>query len=99
MITTAEIETFVEQVQKMQNEYFARNFASLDVPTISYDLGRKNVRIVTDNGVQRSVFCFVERETGNILKSASWATPAKGARGHISNGVGDLTPYGAKYLR
>jgi hypothetical protein len=50
-----------------------------------------------------SAYCFVEKATGNILKSASWKAPAKGVRGNISDpnyGWGKAVGlYGAAYLR
>lgn len=55
---------------------------TLDAP------GRKNVRIVMDyNGTGRSVHAFVNLETGDLLKSAGWKTPAKGARGNLLTGL------------
>jgi len=44
--------------------------------------GRKYLRVVSNNG-QRSVYCFVNRETGGILKAATWKAPAKGERANI----------------
>jgi hypothetical protein len=64
--------------------------------------GRKYARIVASLGdTQRSVHCFVEIETGNILKAAGWKTPAKHARGNINDedgGRSAVTAYGAVYL-
>jgi hypothetical protein len=48
--------------------------------------GRKYHKIimVIDNGpgrhVSRSVHCFVDKNTGEMYKSASWKSPAKGVR-------------------
>jgi hypothetical protein len=43
--------------------------------------GRKYHKIVfTDGGGQRSVHAFVDRNTGEVYKSASWKAPAKGVR-------------------
>lgn len=47
--------------------------------------GSKNLRIVATTAGNRSVYCFVEKSTGNILKAAGWKAPAKGARGNIFN--------------
>lgn len=44
--------------------------------------GRKYLRIVSNNG-QKSVYCFVDATNGDILKAATWAAPAKGARSSI----------------
>lgn len=43
--------------------------------------GRKFTRIVRDTGNQRFVECFVENETGRVVKSAGWAGPAKDKNG------------------
>jgi len=48
--------------------------------------GRKyhKVIMVIDNGAgrspSRSVHCFIDKKTGEIYKSASWKSPAKGVR-------------------
>lgn len=51
--------------------------------------GRKNDRVVqefikfgTPSG--RSVHAFVDRETGDLYKSAGWTGPAKGVRGNVA---------------
>jgi hypothetical protein len=43
--------------------------------------GRKYHKIVmVDSGKGRSVHAFVDRKTGQLYKSASWKSPAKGVR-------------------
>lgn len=52
--------------------------------------------------VGTSVWCFVDKTNGDVLKPASWKAPAKHARGNIfdeHNGLKYLTPYGPAYLR
>lgn len=65
---------------------------------ISYTVGAKYIRVIeTTRGTSNpSVFCFVDMD-GNILKAAGWKVPAKGIRGHISNGANDVSEYGAAY--
>lgn len=49
-----------------------------------------------------SAFCFVDKENGNVLKPASWKSPAKHARGNIldeHSGLKHIGPYGPAYLR
>jgi hypothetical protein len=36
--------------------------------------------IMVDGGSSRSVHAFVDKNTGSVLKSASWKSPAKGER-------------------
>lgn len=53
--------------------------------------------LAKENG---SVHCFVDRETGDVLKAESWTRPAKGARGNIfdaQNGLGRMDEYGPAY--
>ena len=38
---------------------------------------------MTSHGMSRSVYCFIEKSTGIILKSAGWRAPAKGPRGSV----------------
>ncbi len=50
--------------------------------------GRKFDKVITTtkgygSGGQESVFCFVDKSNGNLLKAADWSTPAKGERGSI----------------
>lgn len=64
--------------------------------------GKRYARIITAGRGSRSVYCFVDLENGDVLKSASWKTPAKGARGNIfadDEGMGRMGPYGAGYNR
>jgi hypothetical protein len=44
-----------------------------------YSEGQKYWRVVRGN----SAWCFVCRETGDILKADGWKKPAKGARGSV----------------
>lgn len=96
MITQEQIDTFVAQLQTAQVAHYQEAFPNLKVPIMSAEVGRKYVKIVKTDS-QTSVFCFLDRATGDILKAAGWNAPAKGARGHIRNGVSELTPYGAQY--
>lgn len=82
------IEKFIEAIKAD----YAKNSASglvlnRELP-VSYEIGRKFVKIVAD----RSCFGFIvinddgKFKSGDILKAASWAAPAKNfARGNIFN--------------
>lgn len=71
--------------------------------TLSIDpAGKKYARIITQGRGSRSVYCFVDLQNGDILKSASWKAPAKGARGNIfadDEGMSRMSAYGAEYNR
>ena len=43
--------------------------------------GKKYHKVVfVDGGGGRSVHCFIDKQTGQVYKSASWKAPAKGVR-------------------
>jgi hypothetical protein len=43
--------------------------------------GKKYHKVVMiDGGNSRSVHCFIDKNTGELYKSASWKSPAKGVR-------------------
>ena len=96
------LEAFLASIRECISAHLVRNnFKNLTVPTISVDPGgHKYARIVRDDGSSRSVFCFVNKATGDILKADGWKGPAKGARGNIYDnaGKGAITPYGVHYL-
>lgn len=103
MITNEAINEFLGAVNvKLAAHYGDSKFSGM----VEADWGKKYVRIVKrdifDGAVRKesgSAFCFVDIETGAILKAASWKTPAKHARGNIANGAKDVSAYGAIYLR
>jgi len=50
---------------------------------IDYEIesGKKYHKIIMiDGGGSRSVHCFIDKQTGEVYKSASWKSPAKGVR-------------------
>ena len=44
------------------------------------ETGRKYHKIIMDANGSRSVHAFVDKKTGEVYKSASWKSPAKGVR-------------------
>lgn len=45
------------------------------------ETGKKYHKVIMiDEGNSRSVHCFVDKNTGEVYKSASWKAPAKGVR-------------------
>ena len=91
----AKLETFLDGVQKLCDA------ADIDA-TLHVMPGPKYLRIVKEWGGQQSVYCFIERATGDVLKAESWRKPAKHARGNIfdeSNGLARCKWTGPEYLR
>lgn len=103
MITENDVAAFVASVNAMladHNQNSGFNWSSY----VEANIGKKYAKIVkrenhNGNIVGGSAFCFIDMQTGDILKAASWAAPAKGVRGNIFQGLTGLTPYGAIYFR
>lgn len=94
--TIERLESFVAGCNKIVREHNEKNFPNLEHDEIYYKLGKRYAKLFYTG----SVFCFVDMTNGDVLKSASWKTPAKGARGNIfdeHNGLARITPYGAAY--
>ena len=49
------------------------------------ETGRKYYKLVHRDRNQRSVHCFIDKTTGDVLKPASWSAPAKGSRFNLLN--------------
>ena len=89
------------------NEYLARlkqlsDAVTPDYATYSMTRGRKYGKVimtVLGSSDGRSVHSFVDLNNGDILKAASWATPAKTARGSVFDlDAGGFDWRGAAYL-
>jgi hypothetical protein len=66
------------------HNYHKEQIAKLKQGTCDYDFypetGRKYHKIVMNAAGSRSVHAFVDKKTGEVYKSASWKSPAKGVR-------------------
>jgi len=86
-------------------EYSALN--QIQKTELILEAGKRYLKVVrqstdrtTKELISRSAHCFIDAASGDVLKTASWSAPAKGARGNISdsqNGLGRMGCYGAAY--
>jgi len=92
---------FIADSQAKINAHYAKNLPNLTPPTLIFTAGSKNVKILRQEKIGRSVWAFVEIATGNILKPATFNAPAKHARGNIFQPESwvTVTAYGPAYLR
>lgn len=94
---------FLTDCQNKINDHFKTRYPNLTAPNLTIQPGRKFVKIIQNDapGASRSVWAFVDKTNGDILKPASWAAPAKHARGNIYKPETwtTVTVYGPAYLR
>ncbi len=106
-ITEAQVATFTKaaEEQMLALHMAAHPGWTLELPKLSYMMGQRYARIVKKDYTASqggSCFCFLDLTNGDVLKSASWKAPAKGARGNLSSPTGGLegvTQYGGRYAR
>lgn len=98
MSVRVNVETYRQKVQEKLQEAYSFQ-APADRPTVQLEEGRKYFKLVNNYGHQRSVHSFVDKVTGDVLKPASWAKPAKDARFNLVTGLDQLLdvvdPYGS----
>lgn len=95
------MEVFENWFEKCKELVFEHNKAVFSNEALynklSYKVNKKYIR-VCDNS---SAWAFIDKENGDVLKPASFKTPAKGSRGNIfdkHNGMKYITAYGPAYL-
>jgi len=93
MTTTLAQEKIAENVLKhtyslcdaLEQNFKDRNHGKVggyDAPVYKFviESGRKYHKIIMDANGSRSVHAFIDKKTGEVYKSASWKSPAKGVR-------------------
>jgi hypothetical protein len=64
----------------LMDNFKSRNNGSSSEYKFYIEEGRKYHKLIMDANGSRSVHAFVDRKTGELYKSASWKSPAKGVR-------------------
>ena len=74
-----------DTTNSVQSQYHQQKIDELKngICPIDYviETGKKYHKVIfVDGGGSRSVHCFIDKQTGQMYKSASWKSPAKGVR-------------------
>ena len=93
----AAIETFVAQAQAIVDSLGPQG----DRKVLSVVLAGRYARVekAFENGSCRSAFCYVDLNTGDVLRATSLKGPTKHVRGNVfdPNPVSGVGPHGANY--
>lgn len=96
---------FIEALTNREIEHTKKNFPNLKPSSFYVMVGRVFDRIVTERpgSGSRSVFCFLRKSDGAIIKAAGWKAPEPRhyERGNIfrKNPLEGTNVYGVDYLR
>lgn len=96
------LQRFIEALTNREIEYHKTTYPTLKASTFMVAPGRVFDKVVqNDNG--RSVYCFIRKSDGAIVKAASWRAPEpkKYERGNIYriNPLEGTNVYGVDYIR
>lgn len=99
------MDRLVDYIKEINRRYYEQHYPNLTPPKFRYQIGPTNIKVIdlTEDGKDRSVWCFVERATGCIMKAAGWNAPEpkRYERGniHLPEGWSKwLTHHGPQYL-
>jgi hypothetical protein len=105
---------YIDKLSFKTAEHYRTQFPTLPPERIEVIDGSQFVKIIKVGQWQRHVYCFIVRrdnetkslgkvKQGDLMKPASWKTPAKHARGNIiedcDKAIENSGPYGVVYLK
>jgi hypothetical protein len=95
---------FIEKVNSEIADYYSKHLSSLTPTYLTLEVGSKFLKLWTGN----TCWGFISRvdgdlkgapiKKGDLLKPASWKSPAKHSRGNIIDGTAKYGVYGPTYL-
>ena len=104
-----EIEKFIEEIysviETQYKTWYPALYAKGRYTKPTYTEGRNYFKIINDGscwGFVSKINRMVKKspvQIGDLLKPASWSSPAKHSRGNILNGTAMFTSFGPEYLK
>lgn len=89
MTTTSTTNTVVDNViaHYVENLNIKSSAGKMADKVFTITNGRKYAKVVStySDGNNSSVFCFIDRKTGDVYKAATWKSPAKHVRYTITD--------------
>ena len=99
------LDNFVNEITALVEDHSKKCFPMLKIPEIGVDAGRKYWRIWKTTGSSKSVYGFVRKDDGAILRAATWKAPQtktkSAVRGYITDPspIDYCGPYSVNYVR
>jgi len=90
------IDTYIAELTKCMNTYYAQYAPTIPPPAIVIMPGQKYLKVVeldnSGNSTSKRVHSFIDKKTGDLYKPASWKAPAKGIRFNLITDAALLYP-------
>ena len=85
----------INRIDEQYGEYYKKTLPNLTYEGISVNKGRRFDKLVIDN----SVYCFVEKSTGDVYKSQTWKQPYTKGKNCVRGSIYDTSTYWDKELK
>tara|TARA_Y100000768_G_scaffold383328_1_gene365267 strand:- start:1163 stop:1477 length:315 start_codon:yes stop_codon:yes gene_type:complete len=103
-MAVTQFETWLDKVNKKRKEHWDKEYSYKPYTPLSVSKGKKYMKIIDEGSVwgfvsmwegvyKGSLVC-----KGDLLKAASWNSPAKHSRGNIFDGSDSWNFFGPNYL-
>ena len=86
---------FMGRIDEQYGEYYEKTLTALKYEPIRVNRGRRFDKLIQGG----SVYCFVEKNTGNVYKAASWKAPYTKGNNPIRGSIYDKSTYWDKELK
>ena len=86
---------FMGRIDEQYGEYYRKTLTALKYEPIRVNRGRRFDKLIQGG----SVYCFVEKNTGNVFKPASWKAPYLKGNNSIRGSIYDTSTYWDKELK
>ena len=86
---------FMGRIDEQYGEYYRKTLTALKYEPIRVNRGRRFDKLIQGG----SVYCFVEKNTGNVYKAASWKAPYLKGMNSIRGSIYDKSTYWDKELK
>ena len=93
------LQAYLHHAQRLIADDYAKSYKNLTPPRLDIERGKRYIRVVRKEtfGAGTSAHSFIDTVNGDVLKAASWKSPAKGARGNIFTDDYGITASGPRY--
>lgn len=98
----AAFDDFLKHASMVLTDHMTKQYPTLRMPTLKAQEGGRYMKIVKEDGsTSRSVWAFVDKTNGDVLKPAGWNAPAKNARANVFDRASwrNVGAYGPAYMR
>ena len=85
----------VHRIDEQYGKYYEKTLTNLTYEPVEIKSGRRFDKLIQGS----SVYCFVEKSTGNVYKPASWRAPYLKGNTPVRGSVYDVDSYWDKELR